>query len=208
MNRIITIVLLFLITTKINGQINYLNPCVDFGKEIESIKVYDEDFNKIIRTELNQDYLLRFIAQPSFDPEYVFQVEKETNTVYKLKAIMFQENLWYSDNRDSIEIDTYEKPINKELAIILDSLFKKATSSAMAKKGWIEGGLDGETYYFYRKSETGISCGECWSPSKESALFELVNICCLLIYDVMKETVDIDNHNLIDRINKLYNKIE
>ncbi len=89
----------------------------------------------------------------------------------------------------------------------LDKLFNKATSSAMTKKTSIVEGLDGVTYYFYKKSETGIiSCGECWSPSHETALFELVNICDLLIDYAVKGTNDIDN--LIDRIAKLYTKIE
>lgn len=199
--------MLLLVPMKINGQTNYLNPCVDWGKKIEAIKVYNEDFDKIISTELNQDYLIRFIARPSFDPESAFQIEKETHTVYRLKVILFQENLWYSDHRDSIKVDPYERSISEDLAMSLDKLFNKATSSAMTKKTSIVEGLDGVTYYFYKKPETGIiSCGECWSPSDGTALFELVNICNLLIDYAVKGTNDIDY--LIDRIAKLYTKIE
>ena len=207
MNKTIIIILLSLLVTKINGQINFLNPCDDWNNKIEQIKKYNEDFNKALSFEFDEAYLIRFIAKPSFEPEYAFQIEKVMNNTFRLKVILFQENLWYSRNRDSIKVYTYEKKINKTLAIQLDSLFNKTTSSAITKENLIVGGIDGETYYFSRKSESGImNCGQCWSPSNSTPLFELVDICKTLFDYAKMEIVDIAGLN--DRIKKLYDIIE
>jgi len=192
---------------KVCGQENFLNPCIDWGQVIKQIKAYDESFEKKLRLELNQDFMIRFIAKPAFSPEYAFQIEKVKNEEYKLIAILFQEKFWSAKNRDSINVDSFDRIISFELASLLDILFKKATDSSSVRKYGIIAGIDGVNYYFYRRSEsTEIKCGECWSPSKGTPLFELVNICDNIIQYAKRESIE--NNDINKRIENLYNNIE
>lgn len=207
MHRIICFILITCSITRINGQEDFLNPCVDWGKEINQIKLYDEFFNKTLDKLIDQTYLLRFIAKPSFDPEYMFQIEKTENNKYSLQTILFHENLWYTKNRDSIKFEAFKRFISYDLVLYLDSLFKKATNAAMIRKTSFLAGEDGENYYFFRQSiYSDISCGQCWSPSNGTPLDELINICDKLISFAKNDTVNIEE--IKDRIDKLYSKIE
>jgi len=194
---------------KVCGQKNYLNPCIDWGQEIKQIKAYNERFERKLNLELSQDFMIRFIAKPTFSPEYAFQIEKVNDEEYKLIAILFQENLCSvkNKNRDSINIDSFDRIISFELASSLDILFKKATDSSSVKKDFIFGGTDGVNYYFYRQSESSeINCGECWSPSKGTPLFELVTICDTIIHYAKGESIEISDIN--KRIENLFDNIE
>ncbi|MFC0878868.1 hypothetical protein ACE01N_19890 [Saccharicrinis sp. FJH2] len=205
MNRSIYIMLLLLFITKIYGQDKYLNPCIGLSTDIEQIKRYNEDLDKIINSKLSTNYKVRFIAQPSFSSEYCFQIEKDS--LYKIQSIIFQENLWSSKNRDSVRFQHFENIINYNLALKIDDLFDKITSSAMNRNEYFGGGEDGQIYIFYKQTETGEkNCGECWSPSEGTPLFELVSICNTLIN--LSKNENSDNTNLNVQIDKLYNDIE
>ena len=198
---------LTMIVASIYGQVNYLNPCVDLGRAINQIKLYNLSLEKTIDSNLNQDYLIRFVAKPSFEAEYAFQIEEDSIDRYQIKAILFKENLWSAKNRDSIQVVTNNRIINSYLVLQIENIFKKATNSAMARKYSNALGVDGVSYYFYRKSDSEvISCGECWSPSKNTPLFELVSICEIL-YDFTRGKT-FDNNNLIGRLDNLYDLIE
>jgi len=206
MKKIFYLILIILVTVDIYGQDKYLNPCIDFGGEIEQINKYNQDLETLINSRFKQDYLIRFIAKPSFSSEYSFQIEKDSLN-YMIKTIMFQENIWYSKNRDSIKLNFTEMIIDSLMVKSIDRLYDKITSSAMNRKEWIGGGEDGETYLFYKTTNVGLkNCGECWSPSEGTPLFELVSICNSLIDKTEKKNADFEN--VIERINLLYDKIE
>lgn len=206
MNKAFHLILFSFIITETYCQENYLNTCFDFGSQIEQINEYNNDLESVINSKLNPNYIIRYIAKPSFSPEYLFQIEKQNNT-YTLKTIIFKENLWYCTNRDFIKLDYWEEKIDYVTAIKLDRLFTKVTTSAESRQESSISGIDGVTYMFYKQLNTEENyCGECWSPSKNTPLYDLVAICNSIIE--MSKNNDSNYIELDNQIDVLYDKIE
>ena len=182
--------LFILISLRIIGQENYLTPCVDFGSTICEITFYQEGFNKAINRSFNEDYMLRFIAQPSFTPEYAVQVRKINDKYYEIETQIFRENFWEFNNRDSVQVDFFYKALDQEVALHLDSLFNKATAEVHSRDASVSG-LDGEQYFFFRQSAGEVRCGSTWSPNIFSPLGRLIIICNDLIQYSLGNTIDL-----------------
>jgi hypothetical protein len=200
MSKLVIIILLLTTSLISVSQINFLNPCLNLGEEINAIKLYDESFDKILTTELGDDFQIRFVTKPAFAPESVFQIEKTESSIFKLKTLIFHENHWFSKNRDSAKVFKKAIEIDSELGLAYDILFHKVTEIAMSKSSYIGVGEDGVSYYFYRRSEySDIACGECWSPEQGTLLFELVNLC-----EVLVNSTNINSLNTSTLKNRIY----
>ena len=195
--------LLFSINTL--GQENKLTPCADFRNEIFQIKQYQENLENILIENFKEDYIICFIAKPTFNPEYAFQIRKINSLNFKITAILFQKNLWYTQNTDSVKVNVYKRNIDKNLALQVDALFKLFTDSIASRKA-LGLGEDGVTFYFKRQTKEGVKCGETWSPETSSPLGELVYICKVLIDYTKGENVKLIE--IEKRINHLSNKIK
>ena len=68
------------------GQIDYLTPCPDLGEIIPQIKDYELDLYKVILKDFNDQPIARYIVQPSFGPEYAFQIQQGQDDNYVLLA--------------------------------------------------------------------------------------------------------------------------
>ena len=202
-------------TLTVQGQDLRLNPCVFF---YEDINEYDELLEKVLTDNFTEDYLIRFIAEISFDPEYLFQIRETDNSNYEIEAVVFQESLWESFSTskfvyldqvkvpkiefilDSVKRDVYKRDIDKTLVVKLDELFNVFTSDVEVFSVAIC--LDCSNYIFKQKTDKGIICGETQESSIDSPLGKLVSICDDLTLYAKGE--DIDLTRLEERIIELY----
>ncbi len=186
------------------GQENSLSPCVDFSNEINQIKKYNEQLEKVLMNNLEEDYIIRFIAKPTYNPEYAFQIRKIDSTNFEIEAVFFHENLW---NVQSINpsIDVRKRYINKELVLKIDALFKVFTNT-ISNKYTLFIGEDCSSFIFKRKTIDGVICGETWSPNDTSPLGKLVCICKVLTEYAKGEDVELEKVH--ESINKLYDSMK
>ncbi len=217
MKKVVYIIYLYLLmgTLTVQGQVFRLNPCIEL---VDFIFKYDNLLEKALTDNFTEDYIIRYIVEPSFDSEYLFQIRETDNSSYEIEAVVFLESLWeplsasnfvYLDQvnvpkvefiLDSVKRDLHKKDIDKTLAVKLDNLFSIFTSSI--NETYIVEGLDGITYRFKRKTKDEIICGEAWSPNEDSPLGKLVSICDDLTLYAKGE--DIDLTRLEERIIELY----
>ena len=218
MKKVVYIICFVLLmgTLTVQGQEYRLTLCEELT---DSSKEYEELLEKVLTDNFTEDFIIRYIAKPSFEPEYLFQIRETDNSSYEIEAVVFLESLWeplsasnfvYLDQvnvpkvefiLDSVKRDLHKRDIDKTLAIKLDDLFNVFTSS-MNEVGTgiiIE---DGIGYRFKRKNKDEIICGEAWSPNEDSPLGKLVSICDDLTLYAKGEDVDLTR--LEERITELY----
>jgi len=198
------LILLLMVSLNLMGQENSLYPCVGFSNKINQIKKYNEQLEKVLMNNLEEDYIIRFIAKPSYNPEYAFQIRKIDSTNFEIEAVFFHENLW---NVQSINpsIDVRKRYINKELVLKIDALFKVFTNT-ISNKYALGIGEDGTSFIFKRKTIDGVICGETLSPNDTSPLGKLVCICNVLTVYAKGEDVELEK--LHESINKLYDSMK
>lgn len=115
------------------------------------------------------------VTLPSFQPEsIVFLLEKD-ETVFVVSAITTKQ-IWSSDNRRDIKVNTKEKPINAAIAEQISAAFALATSQAHYPKERRMGN-DGVTYHFSSFVRgTGVMAGQTWSPDPHTTCGMLVTL--------------------------------
>ena len=186
--------LLLLICTSVQsvGQ-DYLYPCVIESKIIE-IKSYNEKLAEVLQSRLRSDYIVRFLAKPTVDPEYTFQINETNTSKYAIEALSLTTNLWNTKNADSLLI--YNTTVSKSLGEAIILMFHKLTSSI--SKDAVGRGLDGISYTFLDNSVGEIRCGETWSPKENSVLGEIIKVC----NDLVKcaKGADPEDLDLLERI--------
>ena len=171
------------------------------GEVIPKIKDYESDFYKVILKDFNDQPIARYIVQPSFGPEYAFQIQQGQDDNYILLANCLKTSLWNCDNKDTIQPIQYINNIEKELTEVISNLFKMVLLPVNGP--CYEMGQDGITYRLYTyDTEKGLLCGEAWSPNKGSKMFELISI-CEATFDYAKSPSDRAKNDLIKRINYL-----
>lgn len=194
------VVVLCLISFTSTGQVNALTKC-DSANEIEQVRIYNEKLNRMIHGSLNDDYLVRYVAKPSFDPEYAFQISELDNSTYELIALTFSQNLWYAKDVDSLFIK--RRNIDSRLVSSVANLFKLLTDSITPQH--TIGDLDGTDYIFMYNSNGTIRCGQTWSPGEKNILGEVVQICDdLMLFAKGKEIELLDLEEKINFANKQF----
>ena len=183
------------------GQIDYLTTCPDLGEIIPKIKDYESDLYKIILKDFNDQPIARYIVQPSFGPEYAFQIQQDQDDNYVLLANCLITSLWDCDNRDTIQPIQYINNIGKELTEAISNLFQILLQPV---NGPCYGsGQDGITYRLYiYDTEKGLLCGETWSPKKGSKMFEIISFCDATL-DYARSPCDKAKNDLIKQIDSL-----
>ena len=205
MKRLIQTILVMFVVTNMYAQHNFLDPCIEIER-IQKIKTYNAELDSKINAELSNNYLIRFIVKPAFSPEYAFQIEKDS-LHYVIKTLKFRNNLWNSKSWEAVKVDYNQTNLDSMVALNIDRLFNKITSSAIKRKTASGMGEDGVTYNFYKMTSKGvINCGECWSPAKGTSLYKLVSICNSL--SELKSNENTDFQDMIKRIELLYDKLK
>lgn len=91
---------------------------------------YFQKIKEKLYENLQEDFHIRMLVRPSFDSEYIFQINREVsnneaeNFVVRLHKT--KSNLWYAkDNYKKINVEIHEGLINKSDAELLTSAFVK-----------------------------------------------------------------------------------
>lgn len=137
---------------------------------------------KILQDHLSEDYLVRCIYMPSFDPEWVLQIERVPKLGnYQIITLSFEKNLWYHKN-DTIRTTKNTMHIEQDKAmklIELTHLFLENKSNTL-----LVGCQDGETIQFEINLCNNQQCGATICPSENSLTGRLVKS-----YEVLKACV-------------------
>lgn len=155
------------------GQMESFFPCVDLSESIQQIKEYNKNLEKVCISTFNQNFLIRFIAKPSFDPEYAFQIFQENDSAFIIEAFEMKANLWYNKRPDSINY--YCRVMNTEALREIESLFKMLINNAQNKNAF-NSGFDGVEYNFLCNTDEVIKCAQAQSLYTNSTLSEVLEI--------------------------------
>ena len=164
----------------------------------KQIEQYNKDFLKILSTNLHEEYVVRFVALPSFSPEYAFQIIKMNDGVFKIETIIFQDNLWYISCRDSVHFQIYNKDINEEFVQRLDVLFRILTD--------IEDRMihitmeDGDYFNFFRKSTNEVRCSQIADSEESSPWGKVIVLCNNLVKYASGELTELDSIQVLNII--------
>lgn len=163
---------IFILSVVSNGQINHVSPCYDFSDQIPQIKEYNQNLENVLISNFNEEYLIRFIARPSFDPEYAFQICQAEDSAFIIEAFEMKANLWNNKRPDSI--DSFKREIDITLKGELIALFSHIIDSQT--KYLIRSQEDGEQYNFMANTSEGLKCAQAESADVNSALYEVIEI--------------------------------
>jgi len=185
------------------GQGVPISPCVHFGDEIPAIAEYNEKLEGLLSESLNADYIVRFIAKPPLEPEYAFQISEIDSSVFEISTLTLSANLWNTKNVDSIFREKRE--IKEVLVVEISTLFKILMGSVSAKNayGVGEGGI---TYNLFYSLEGTIICGEVSTPSNNSLLNEVIQVCDNLMQYAQGE--DVKLNDLCHKVKLIIKQIE
>lgn len=162
---------------------------------------YNERLGKILQEHLSDDYIVRCIYMPSFDPEWVLQVEEDSELGhYQIITLSFEKNLWYHKN-DTIGT------IMKNLCIEQDKALELINLTVLFFENKLNilqsGCLDGESVQFEVNVCGDKHCGATECPIENSLTGRLVKI-----FDILKTCVynGTTNQEVFDLIKCLYNE--
>lgn len=173
------------------------------ANHIPIIERYNNKLDSIVSCCLGNDHLFRFVAVPSQEPEYAFQISKEDNK-YWIKLIVLDNNLWYSKDRNIINTIECTKEIEAQNALLLVhtcNLFIENRIDSISMD-YTEGCL----YKFESLKESDMECGQIREPDPKSAIGIFCEICNLIVDSCFRG----DNlYNIItDDLNQLYQKLQ
>jgi len=172
LKRIILLFFSFISAIVSNGQINHISPCYDFSDQIPQIKEYNKNLEKVFISTFYQDFLIRFIAKPSFDPEYAFQIYQVDDSAFIIEAFEMKANLWNNGNPDSV--NAFRREINITLEQEIVTLFRVIIDSQ--GKYYFSSQEDGEQYNFLVNTYEGLRCAQDESADEDSDLNEIIEI--------------------------------
>lgn len=170
-----TLLFLFLLSLRMMGQIDYLEPIKDYTKYKDELSGYYCNVFSLLNTGLDKKPYAQYAALPSFSPEYVVSAEAGEGKYY-LVSNTLSKNSWQVE-KDQIEVNRRSIKISKALYQALGELLQMTTTRIQDLDGSTSG-LDGTTYYFSATNEKGeVMTGKKWSPDRASLMGRLVQIC-------------------------------
>lgn len=171
----LTILFLFLLSCRMMGQIDYLEPVKDYTKQKDELSGYYSNVFSLLNTGLDQTPYAQYAALPSFSPEYIVSAEARTGKYYLISNTLSQ-NSWQAE-RGSIKVNRKSVEITHALYQSLGELMRITTRQIQDLDGSTTG-LDGTTYYFSATHKKGkVLTGKKWSPDRASLMGRLVQIC-------------------------------
>ena len=128
--------------------------------------------------DLSDNPVARMLMLSSFSPENVVSIESADSEEKSYKVIFKEckENLWYKENKNTIEVTAYEQDIDTATVNLVRKVFKKV----FFKTSYYDNNLmgpDGVRYIFTGfVLDSGIRTGEVWSPDEGTKMDELVGL--------------------------------
>ncbi len=142
---------------------------------IPQVDCYYNSLDSVLQTRLEDDYLFRLTVMPSFDPEYVLQIES-VDEQYYLKVISLDKNLWYAKDAADINIDECTVALEMELAEQVLYLGRQFVDNKIDSVS-VGGVVDGVLYQFEINENGAISCGQIREPVSDSPLGRFCLFC-------------------------------
>ena len=175
MRKTFLISLVLLLAIKGYAQNDHLEPFRNINSYDEYMKQYVEHDFALLYSGMNARPYARYATVPSFMKEYAFSVEQITDG-YCIISNTLSESLWSAADRNAVKVIPGKITIDKQLFQLIGELFMQATGQIKSAPMLL--GLDGATYYFSTTDKNGnVRIGEKWSPSTNSLMDRLVEIC-------------------------------
>ena len=175
MKKIVFFILLLTLSFRLTAQIDYLEPVKPFTTYTGELGEYYRNVFSLLNTGFQQQPYARFVAIPSFSPEYAMSVEKKGGR-YCLVSNTLSRTYWQAE-KGTVTVDTRTVVISSSLYQSLGAIFRTVTSQVQDLDG-STAGLDGVVYYFTSTDAKGTNqMGRKWSPKKGSLMDRLVLVC-------------------------------
>ena len=169
------LLLLFLLSCRVMGQIDYLEPINDYTKYTDELSGYYCNVFSLLNTGLTKQPYAQYTALPSFSPEYTVSTEVQGGKYYLVSNTLSQ-NSWQAE-RNQIKVNRKSVAISKALYQAFGELLQLTTGQIQDMDGSTTG-LDGTTYYFSATNDKGkVMTGKKWSPDSATLMGRLVQIC-------------------------------
>ncbi|MBD1397585.1 hypothetical protein H9Q13_10440 [Pontibacter sp. JH31] len=158
-------------------------------------------------------YFVRVVILPSFQPEKLLSVESQEEGLVLLKRTV-DIPIWAyvsphvsSPNRE-LKLIEQKVRISEEIATELKELFLIALYKTQYPEA-PQMGLDGTSYYFItHKQWAGTMAGKVWSPNKGTKMYELVELTELMEKLTQSTAPEEDQKSMIEAIKALKNKLQ
>ena len=170
------IILLFSIIY-LNGfsQKDHLEPVGGYFDLYEYEHEYFSNIRSILFKDLSDSPEIRYFVRPSFDTEYVLQIEHDRDSdKYFIVFHRAKQSIWSTEDKQSIAVVKRQNRISKSDVDLIKDLY----INAIKKTKYIESdliGLDGTTYLF-TVFDFGLKTGQTWSPREGTKMHELTLI--------------------------------
>ena len=175
MKKIVFFILLLTLSFRLTAQIDYLEPVKPFTTYTGELGEYYRNVFSLLNTGFQQQPYARFVAIPSFSPEYAMSVEKKGGR-YCLVSNTLSRTYWQAE-KGTVTVDTRSVVISSSLYQSLGAIFRTVTSQVQDLDG-STAGLDGVVYYLTSTDSKGENqMGRKWSPKKGSLMDRLVLVC-------------------------------
>ena len=157
------------------AQIDYLEPVKPFTTYTGELGEYYRNVFSLLNTGFQQRPYARFVAIPSFSPEYAMSVEKKNGRCL-LIANTLSRTYWQAE-KGTVKVETKSVEISQSLYQSLGAIARLVTSQIQDLDG-STAGLDGVVYYFSSTDAKGKEMmGRKWSPMKGTLMERLVLVC-------------------------------
>ncbi|PVY36125.1 hypothetical protein [Pontibacter virosus] len=162
--------------------------------------------------EENQ-YFVRVVVLPSFQPEKLFSVEFQEGGLVLLKRtadipIWAYVSPHVSSPNRKLKLIEQKVRVSEELATELKELFLVALYKTQYPEV-PQMGLDGTYYYFItHKPWAGTMAGKTWSPKKGTKMYELVELTSLMEKLLQSKATEEDQKSMIVTIKALKKKLQ
>lgn len=153
MKKTFTTLLLCLLSLRVSGQIDYLEPVKDFKTQKNELNGYYSSVFSLLNTGFSKQSYARYAALPSFSPEYAVSVENKTGRYYLVSNTLSQ-NSWQAE-QNKIKVNTRSAEISRITYQLLGELSRLTTGQIQDMDGSTTG-IDGVTYYFTARNDKGI----------------------------------------------------
>ena len=175
MKKIVFTLLLLTLSFRLVAQIDYLEPVRPFSTYKGELGEYYRNVFSLLNTGFQKQPYGRFVAIPSFSPEYAMSVEKK-NGRYSLISNTLSRTYWQAE-KGTVGVDTKSVVISASLYQSLGAIFRLVTEQIQDLDG-SSTGLDGIVYYFFSTDAKGKEqMGRKWSPAKGTLMERLVLVC-------------------------------
>ena len=126
MKKIVISLLLLTLSFRLSAQIDYLEPVKPFTTYTGELGEYYRNVFSLLNTGFQQPPYARYVAIPSFSPEYAMSVEKKNGRCL-LIANTLSRTYWQAE-KGTVKVETKSVPISQSLYQSLGAIARLVTS--------------------------------------------------------------------------------